>query len=378
VPKVALVRCEAYDLESVRRALTLALDSIGGLAAFISPGDRVLLKVSMLRAAPPEQAVTTHPTVAVALGLMVKELGAVPVIGDSCGGADYGLSEKALVTTGIKPLADEHDIETVLFETAGSEIVTVENEVHLKQIQVSKAVLDADKIISVAKLKTHMETLMTVGVKNMLGCLPGAGKLIVHKTAPSPEDLGQALLDIYSAVRPTLTVIDGILAMGGNGPSRGIPMQVGALLASSDAVAADHVAARLIGYDPKLIPTIAPAKARGLGENDENEIEIVGESLKAMKPAEFKLCSNAAMRAAPKWLLKFLHRRFFNVRPVWNKDGCTACGLCEKSCPVGAIKLENEIITLDRDTCIECFCCFELCPEHGYKVKKSLLAKILS
>lgn len=376
--QVALVRCENYDLAEVMAALRRSLDLLGGLGDIIKPGERVLIKISMLRGAPPAQAVTTHPLVAVGLALLVREIGATPVIGDSCGGADYGLSEQALVETGIKPLADAHEIETVLFETAGSVKIPVVDGRFLTEIPVSNAVLKADAVISVPKLKTHIETLMTGAVKNMLGCLPGAGKLIIHRIAPSPDDLGQALLDIYATVRPRLCVMDGVVAMSGNGPSRGEPQKVGALLASTDGVALDHVAARLIGYKPHLIPTIVDAKERGLGENDQAAIKILGDTLADLKPAEFALCSNTMMRAMPKFLLRILNRWFFTVRPEWNDAGCTRCGLCERSCPVGAITIADDKLTIDRSKCIDCFCCFELCPEHGFKVKKSLLARILS
>ena len=376
--KVAIARCADYELGAVLAALRECLAGVGGLGRYVAQGDRVLLKVSMLCAAPPEAAVVTHPAVAVALGLLVREVGGVPVIGDSCGGVDYGLSEQALEATGIGPLAREHGIETILFETAGSATVAVPNGKFLHDVRVSRAVLDADVLISVPKLKTHIETLMTGGVKNMLGCLPGAGKLIVHRLAPSPDDLGNALLDIYTAVRPHLTVMDAVLAMAGNGPSKGEPHQVGLLLASADAVALDHVAARVIGYRPALIPTVAPARERGLGENRAEQIEIIGVPLAEAKAGDFKLCSNTMMRAMPKWMLRGLNKHFFSVRPVWNDAGCTRCGLCERSCPVEAIVIADDKLTIDRAKCTECFCCYELCPEQGIKVGKSLLVKLLS
>jgi uncharacterized protein (DUF362 family)/Pyruvate/2-oxoacid:ferredoxin oxidoreductase delta subunit len=377
VTQVALVPCKQYEFEEVTKSLTQAFYLIGGLSTFVQSGQRVLLKVSMLRGAAPEQAVSTHPIVAVALAKMVRELGATPVIGDSCGGSAYGLSEKALEECGFGPAAREHGIETVLFETAGSKNIPVKDHRFLPQIPVSNAVLEADVIISVPKLKTHVETLMTGAVKNMLGCLPGAAKLMVHKQAPSPEDLGHALLDIYSCLRPKLCVMDAVVGMSGDGPSKGKPAHVGALLASADGVALDHVAARLIGYDPMLIPTIAPARARGLGENDASKIEVVGSAIENMKPRDFKLCSNLMMRAIPKPMLRLLNR-FFTVQPVWNREGCTQCSLCVDSCPVTAMTLAGETVTIDREKCIECFCCYELCPEDGIKIQKSLLVKLLS
>lgn len=376
--KVALVGCRDYDLPRVREALATALNHIGGLGAYLNPGDRVLIKVSMLKAATPDKAVTTHPAVAVALALLVREFGAVPVIGDSAGGSDYGLSERALEVCGYRELAEEHGIETVLFETAGSKNQTIPNARYIHEASISRAVLEADVVISVPKLKTHIETLMTGAVKNMLGCLPGAGKLIVHRTAPSPDDLGQALLDIYSLVRPRLCVMDAIVGMSGNGPSRGTPTPIGAVLASGDGVALDHVAARLIGYRPSLIPTIAFAGERGLGENDQKRIEIVGDTLESLKAKDFPLCSNTMMRSMPKFLLRLVNRWFFWVKPKWNDKGCTRCGLCEQSCPVDAITISDDKLTIDEARCIECFCCYELCPEKGIRVKKSLLVRLLS
>ncbi len=376
--QVALVPCGYYDFDEVTRSLREALDLIGGLEKYIQSGQRVLIKVSMLRGASPDDAVATHPVVAVALAKLVAEIGATPVIGDSCGGAAYGLSERALEQCGFGPLAREHGIETVIFETAGSKNIPVGNHRFLPQIPVSNAVLEADAIISVPKLKTHIETLMTGAAKNMLGCLPGAAKLMVHNQAPSPDDLGHALLDIYSALRPALCVMDAVVGMEGDGPSKGKPKQIGALLASADGVALDHVAARLIGYDPALIPTIAPAKERLLGENDAAAIEVLGSAIEDLKPADFKLCSNWMMRAIPKPLLRVLNRRFFIVEPKWIRDGCSLCSLCVDSCPVGAMTLADDRVTIDRDKCIECFCCYELCPDDGIKIHKSLLVKIMS
>lgn len=377
--RVALVKCREYDLEQVTQALVRALEPLGGLGQFVKPGQRVLLKINMLRPTPPETATTTHPVVAVALARMVRDLGAVPVIGDSCGGAKaYGQSERALEECGIAPLAREHGIETIVFETAGVERVKVENAAFLHEIVVSKAVLDADVVISVPKLKTHVETLITGAVKNMFGVMPGAYKLNLHRRAPGPVNLGHALLDIYKTVKPALCVMDGILAMEGSGPSWGKPKFVGALLASADGVALDHTAARLVGQDPAQVTTIAPAKERGIGENDTAAIEVVGDSIDELRPADFALTSNAVMRAAPNFLLNILNNHFFWVRPKWNQSGCELAGECEKVCPVDAITIANNRVTIDKKTCIQCTACYMVCPNDGIHLKKSIIAKILS
>ncbi len=376
--KVSLVRCERYELQEVEDALKKALAPLGGICAFVQPGQKVLLKVNMLLGTKPDKAVTTHPVVVEAVAKMAIEAGGVVKIGDSAGGADYGLSEKALNICGFEEAAKRAGAETILFETAGRDVIPVKNSRFIPNVNTTRAVTDADVIINLPKLKTHIETLMTGAVKNLLGCLPGAQKLIVHRLAPSPWDLGQALLDIYSAIPVKLTILDGIVAMEGNGPNRGTPVSMGALLASTDGVAMDVVASKLMGYDPAKIPTIVDALERGLGESRENQIEIIGESIKSMRPKKFKRASNAMMRAMPKSFLHLLNKRFYRVNPVWSAEGCEHCGLCVKSCPVEAMQEEGDRVLIDEEKCIECFCCFELCPAEGINVKKSLLAKILS
>ncbi|MBZ0270935.1 DUF362 domain-containing protein [bacterium] len=377
--RVSLIRCVDYDLDRVMTALAEALAPLGGIGAFVAPGERVLLKINMLRPAPPEAATTTHPAVAIGLARMVRDAGATPVIGDSCGGAKaYGLSATALEECGIAPLAREHGIETVVFETAGATRIDVPNARFLHEIYVSNAVLAADAIISVPKLKTHVETHITGAVKNMFGVLPGAYKLSLHRRAPGPIDLGNALLDIYGRMKPRLCVMDAILAMEGKGPSWGKPKHVGAVLASADGVALDHVASRLVGQDPMTVTTIAPAAQRGIGENDAAKIEIVGETIEALRPKDFKLTSNAVMRAAPKPLLNIMNNHFFHVRPRWNEPGCELAGDCERACPVDAITIANRRVAIDMKTCIDCMACYMVCPNDGIHLNKSIVARVLS
>lgn len=378
MPKVSIVKCDQYDLDKVRAAIQEGLAPFGGIEAIVKPGQKVLCKVNMLLAAAPEKAITTHPVVAQAVAMIVKDAGGVPVIGDSAGGSSYGLSEKALEDCGFKKAAIKAEAETVLFETAGQQEVEVKNGVFLKKLNVSKAVVEADVIINIPKLKTHIETLMTGGVKNMLGALPGSHKLLVHRAAPSPWDLGEALLDIYSALRPQINIMDAVVAMEGNGPSKGKPKQVGAVLVARDAVAMDVVASQIMGLDPMKVTTIKTAKDRRLGENDLQKIKVVGQSIEDVKPATFKTPSNLVMRSIPKPMLRILNDRFFKALPRWKKEGCELCGICVESCPVEAMQMEGDTILINDEECIQCFCCHELCPNDGIKVHKSLLMKILS
>ncbi|MCZ7583485.1 MAG: 4Fe-4S binding protein [Deltaproteobacteria bacterium] len=172
--------------------------------------------------------------------------------------------------------------------------------------------------------------------------------------------------------------MDGILALHEKGPSWGKPKHVGAILASADGVALDHTAARIVGIDPMKVPTIAPAKEREIGENDAGAIEVIGETIEAMRPEDFKLVSNGMMLVMPKPFLDFINHKLLVVRPKWNPDGCKRAGACEKICPVEAITVSPESVAIDFGTCIDCMACVMACPNDGLRVRKGLVAKVLS
>ena len=375
---VAATQCVSYDRETVCAAVEDAFRLLGGVESIVAPGQRVLLKASVLRAAAPDLAVTTHPEVVRAVGRVIKAAGGVVRVGDSSGGVDYGKTDEALRACGIAEVAEEEGFGLVNFDTCGVTQLDAPDGRFLRRIKVSKAVTDADVIVSVAKLKTHIEVLYTGAVKNLLGCLPGAGKLIVHRTAPKPSDLSEALLDIYAAVRPQFSVVDGIVAMEGDGPNRGDPREVGAIVAGRDGVAVDAVASRIVGFRPGELPLLTRGEERGLGVADLDRINVLGAPISDLEAPDFKKPSNFVMRALPNALLKMLNRYFFTVDPVIETDRCEACGTCARACPAQAIEEIDERYGIDYAKCIRCMCCHELCPETAVGIKRSLLVRILS
>ena len=372
--KVAVVRCEDYEPGRVLDAVRRALDLLGGIEALVQPGQRVLLKPNMLSAKPPEKAVTTHPAVVGAMATLVREAGAQAWVGDSPGGLSWNVMQKTMEATGIGQAALDAGAEIKDFDAGEAEFADLPDGVILKRLAIARAVREADAVVSLAKLKTHGQALYTGAVKNMLGCVPGGGKIRMHQLAPIGRQLAAALLDIYAVTRPRFALIDAIVAMEGNGPAHGDPRPLGLLIASTDAVAADAVACHIVGYPARSIHILRQAEERGLGVGSLDRIEVVGEPLDECVVPDFVRASNLFYELIPAWLARWVGGAV-RVDPEIVQQECRRCGLCQRSCPADAIEGKGEL-TINHAACIRCFCCHELCPHGAIVLRRSWLVRL--
>jgi uncharacterized protein (DUF362 family)/NAD-dependent dihydropyrimidine dehydrogenase PreA subunit len=224
----------------------------------------------------------------------------------------------------------------------------------MDELPISRAVLDADVVINLPKMKTHVAAGITGAVKNTFGYVIGAAKTQLHAAYPGAEPFSRAVLDVFAIRPPDVSVMDAVWAMEGQGPSGGRPRFVGRILASDDAVALDVVAAGIMGYRPDEIPYLVGAGKRGLGEVRPEAIEVVGP---AGAVADFRRPKvNVAVGTfLARWL-----SRVFVTQPRADKTVCVRCGACAAQCPVEAIRMDPFPV-IDADTCIACFCCHEFC-----------------
>jgi uncharacterized protein (DUF362 family)/Pyruvate/2-oxoacid:ferredoxin oxidoreductase delta subunit len=367
---VSIVRCQNYDEEKVLSSLRQSIDLIGGIQNFVKKASRVLLKPNLLYGKSPEKAVTTHPSVVRGMIQIVREAGGVPCIGDSPSvGGLMRTAEKA----GLKAVADEMKCPLVEFNKpvlpskGGGKI--------FRQLEIDQAVLDADVIINLPKWKTHTQMLLTLGVKNLFGCVPGPRKPLWHlRAGESRKAFAQILLDLYRVVQPSLTILDGVIGMEGNGPGSGDPVPLGLILASKDALSIDLVVCDLLGIPRKSIPTNQVAFEDGMGRDS---IEIVGESIEASKISSFKLPPLFGIS----WNLPgFMRRALKNAltsKPWIDDQLCEECGRCTEICPPKALKKRGEGLTFDYEECIRCFCCQEVCSSGAISIKPGWALKIV-
>lgn len=370
--RVALVRCESYDLSAVREAVAQGLDLLGGCRSFVRPGEKLLLKPNLLAAVPPEKCVTAHPAVFQAVAEAFLAAGAVLSYGDSPALDD---PLRAARRAGLLEIGNQLGLEFADFQRG--QVVSFPQGIQNKRFTIAAGVLASDGLISLPKLKTHDYTIITGAIKNQFGCIPGLNKSELHLKLPDIDSFSRMLVDLNRYLSPRLFVMDGIIGMEGNGPRNGRPKKLGALLFSSDPVALDATACRLIGLNPESVPVLRQGHAMGLGALRSEDISILGE-----QPASFKAGVFAIGHRPP--ILKFNQpwlRSWLVPRPRINPDRCLKCGICSRMCPVrpAAVVREKEdeasLPTYDYDRCIRCFCCQEVCPEGAVEVETPLLAQ---
>jgi uncharacterized protein (DUF362 family) len=126
--------------------------------------------------------------------------------------------------------------------------------------------MEADVVINLAKLKTHTQMMLTLGVKNLFGCIVGLKKPEWHmRTGVDRQMFGRLIVSIFEAVGPAYTIMDGILAMEGQGPGKsGTPRELGLLMGGKNAHAVDHVVCLQVGLDPDTLETHRNARALGV------------------------------------------------------------------------------------------------------------------
>ncbi len=372
IARVALLRCSEYTRERIREAVHEVLDSLGGIGQFVKQGQKVLLKPNMLSAKDPGEGVTTHPEILEAVTLEVQSAGGYVWIGDSPSGSYKGI-RRYWETTGFLKVAERTGAKLIHFEAEG----TVPRSVNGNTYHVARSVLDADVVINLPKFKTHGYTLFTGAVKNLYGTLPGFQKTEFHKKYPHPRNFSRMLVDLYEVIRPALHLMDGVVGMAGNGPSTGVTRQPGLILASTDGIALDAVAGQIMGFKKDEIDTVVEACDRGLGEKDNDHIEILGVPLKDVIMTDFPLPTNHLVNLVPESLVKWLARLAW-VRPRTDLKKCTGCALCARSCPVGAIEMKDGFPVTDYKKCINCLCCNECCPESAVYQEMSWLLRKFS
>jgi len=271
---VALTRCRNYDPGAVDEAVARQFDLLGGLDRFVKPGDRVLLKPNFIAPRSHHQGPTqTHPEVILAVARLLKDFGTRPFVADSPAWGNAAACARALGLT--EPLAK---LGVPIREL--DEPRTCRLGPGKPRVKLSAFALEADVVINLPKFKAHQQLVMTFAVKNLFGTVCGKRKAMWHfKKGDDVTEFCTLLIDIYRHVGPALTMIDGIVAMEGQGPIRGPNKPLGWLIAGADAIACESVCCQLIDVAPEQIPIIRTAREIGFGCADLERIEIVGDTL---------------------------------------------------------------------------------------------------
>ncbi|KON31001.1 hypothetical protein AC482_02330 [miscellaneous Crenarchaeota group-15 archaeon DG-45] len=255
-----------------------AIGLIGGMDGIIGVGDRVLIKPNAGSESSRRGGVVTDPYVVEAIANEATEAGAGDVvIGEAAQvGADTG---RVFEMNGYPEVAERTGAR--LLDLNEDEAVEVEVEGRLlRSVRVFRSALESDAVISVPVVKTHILAGVTIGLKNMKGVIPVEEKRRFHMLG-----LDAAIADLQLAIKPTMTVVDGILAMGGLGAPihLGETVELGLIMAGVDPVAVDAVACRVTGFDPYDVKHLVYAAEHGLGSLDVKDAEIRGEPIERVR-----------------------------------------------------------------------------------------------
>ncbi len=361
MPRVIVKRSSYHDVK-LRSHIFEMMASLGGDS--IPTGTRVLVKPNFLSPASPDEALLTHPAVVKAVCEYLLQKRARVTVSDS---PALGSFDKILKDNGIRDALAGLDVELAEFRTS----VKVDIGDPFGRIDMAEEALGADMVINLPKLKTHSQMLLTLGVKNCFGCIAGFRKAEWHmRTGVNHEMFARLLVQIHQAVNPSLTILDGIIALEGQGPGRGgVPRHVGVLMASNSALAIDVTVCRMLGIEPETLPTNKMARQMGLMP-DPIDVEGV-----LPRVENFKIPGVTSLIYGPKPIQGFV-RRHLTRRPVVDESLCELCGDCRTFCPAQAIEEAGTKLRFDYDKCIRCYCCIEVCPKGALRTMESLPAKL--
>jgi uncharacterized protein (DUF362 family)/NAD-dependent dihydropyrimidine dehydrogenase PreA subunit len=374
--RVAVIKCDDYDEDGVAAAVERGIGLLGGISSFVKPGERILLKPNLLAPEVPEACVTTHPAVFRAVAMALEKGGAELFYGDS---PAMGNMAAAAERCGIAAVARGLSIEAADFREGVN--VHYPRGRQNRHFVLAKGVLEADGIVSIPKLKTHAFEKYTGAVKNQFGCVPGFLKGEFHVKVPDADSFALMLLDLNALVHPRLYVMDGIMAMEGNGPRGGRPVKLGVLLLSDDPVALDSVACRIIAVDPMLVPTVRLGQELGYGEAGAGSVELCGDDISMLVSPSFDIDRKRLRPIRTRGIMRFFRNRLV-PKPFINPDRCLRSGSCGRMWPAEPKAVDwirgnkKKPPVYDYRRCIRCYCCQEVCPEKAIRLKKPLLRRL--
>ena len=376
---VSLRSCNSYKYEEVKSQVEKLINDLGGLEKYIKRDSKVFIKLNLVIKKKPDEVATTHPMVLKVIAEKLLELGCKVIVGDSPGGPYTKSSLKGVYKTcGIEEVCEELGIE-LNYDTSEVKVENPNGKI-LKYMTVIKPIVDADHVINICKLKTHAMATFTGGVKNLFGVIPGVSKAEYHFKMPEVAEFTEALVDICSYVSPSLTIMDGVIGMEGEGPTAGVPRKIGVLLGSESPYAIDVVACNIINLDTNKVPTIQRCVEREFIEKDFSDVCVLGEKLEDKVIKNFKIPSNRSISflrgIVPKSVEIFVNKKIAG-KPVINYKECVKCGECSRVCPPKVISMENKGPVINLDHCIRCFCCHELCPKKAVDLKRPFVFRFL-
>jgi uncharacterized protein (DUF362 family) len=276
--EVAVLKATAYDA-GIEDSIRAGLQQLG-IDARWARGKSILLKPNLVEPRPDAPHINTHPAVIRATAEVFRRWDASEVM-IAEGQGHCRDSQLVLDHSGLGRVLSEEKLDFV--DLNHDDVFLRKNALGYNGLQdfyLPRTLLRADRIVSLAKMKTHHWAGVTLSMKNLFGVLPsicyGWPKNVLHAVG-----IPQSILDLTATIRPDLAIVDGIVGMEGDGPIMGTAKRAGVLVVGSNLPAVDATAARLMGFEPQRIPYLRAASGT-LGPIGSSRIHQRGESLAAL------------------------------------------------------------------------------------------------
>lgn len=370
--------CDEYDYLKIKNILSSHFDNIISecFENFDFKNKTVALKPNLLAKRKPAAGITTNPVFVKAAAEYFKDKGARVVICDSPGGVYNASALSAIYNVCEMKTAAEQSGAELNLDTGFSEMFNKDGVVS-KSFNIINPLAKADFIVNLCRLKTHSLCNMSAAVKNMYGSVPGLQKAEQHARFPEQKNFSEYLIDLCSTVNPSISVIDSIVAMEGNGPAGGTLKKVGLVLSSANPYVLDYAASHIMGFTPDEVLTVKNSMLRGLCPQKLEDIIVKGVDIEPFV-SEFKRpdsSSGGLIKQIPSIFGGRL-QKWLEPRPYVEKSKCVGCGECAACCPQTTIEIIDRKACINYEKCIKCYCCQELCPMKAVVIKRNLFMKL--
>ena len=364
--QVFYARTNAYTPENMRTALAKTLlpvlQTYGG-----AKGKSVMIKPNLLEWKGEKIPVCVDPVMLTELCRMLLAEGAAKV----------AIIENPAVRTvpvilecmGIASTLTGMGVE--IKTCADYQFVDMPSNALFQRMEVAQEYRNFDLIIDFAKAKTHGMMTLTLAVKNLFGLIRGSERLGWHLAVGKDYSrFCDMLLDIYLLVKPHISLLDAVVAMEGNGPGSGDPVELGFIACSGNALTLDASVCGKMGVPDLLLLDRAEKRGLDTGFADCGDVPAP-RSIRLPDPPQMQL--EWGVYFPPK-LRNFLRKNLI-AKPVVDAKRCIGCGMCAKMCPPRSLQLVNGKPVFKLSNCIRCFCCQEHCPCGAITSKKTMLMR---
>lgn len=369
--RVYVSKQEDYNIDRLIEAVDRIFTAFG-FSEKIKPGVSVVIKPNLVMRAAPESAITTHPNLVSAVAVNVQKRGGTVLVAESGGGVYNPTAAKYTFNgCGYTQAAAQNGFS--LYTECKWREVEISGKRCARLSVIEPYIMPRNSlVIDIAKLKTHGMMAFSGAVKNLFGTVPGLMKPELHCRYPEPEAFAEMLVDLCEYIRPDFSIIDGIEAMEGDGPTGGEKRFVGALIASDSPYDADIAAAEIINFSPMDILMLKNAQSRGLCAKDSSAFTWMGTQKKDVFVADFKRAksSNVDFITRVPRFLQPIAKKIATPYPKIRRTQCVGCGKCAESCPQHTIEIHEKKAQIHYDRCIRCFCCHEMCPMHVIDIRR--------